>query len=202
MFREDEIECETIKTDSGEYVVTWIHDPHAEQPYMESNGFSFNGRNLRVVDVEQGEHAGEVLEILRHYQVHSSAAIARYLQIKYGLKGIREVSQDYYTSAPSLSVNAGDVYGIAWAPDDVPDDQADAYTDAAMAEYRAWAEGDTFGWVLTDPSGKQIEVVWGYYGFDREREYTLSEARQTAEYDAAQRIQQTSLAGAGFVGLI
>jgi hypothetical protein len=74
------------------------------------------------------------------------------------------------------------------------------YTDGAVAEYRAWAEGDVFGWVLTSPNGAKVDSCWGYYGFSRERERTLSEAREAAQAHAREAIEQTNTAGAGFIG--
>lgn len=223
------IDTETIDTDAGEYVVQWHYDEGADPPYNEGLGFAFNGGSHRI-DVCTGEHSDEVLSIIgsnepyawdsrgrAHYR-YSGAGIARYLRMAYGLKGIRVVDSEYHTSAPTLDRDEH-IAGIAWAPDDVPDvhdtDYPSTYTDAGIAEYRAWAEGDCFGWVVTGPDGTELEdgAVWGYYGFSNEREYTLSEARNVAESDARERIARAewltaealwsaNLVGAGIVGLI
>lgn len=195
----NEIDHETITTDAGDYTVTWFYYESAEQPYNEGLGFAFVG-NRHQGTIKEGEHAEEVLTALG-WQDYSSAVLARWLRIKYGLKGIREVSSDYRTSEPD-SERFRAVYGLAWAPDDVPDEHADRFTDSAIEEWRAWADGDTFGWVLNDPAGNEVSAVWGYYGFSRERDYTLTEAIETAKYDAAERIKAANLAGSGFVGLI
>ena len=104
------------------------------------------------------------------------------------------------------------VYGVAWAPDDAADwhmpEQAFNYTYCALAQWRAWADGDVFGWRLTDPAGDEVESVWGYYGsaFDTqpgsERNHTLEEATDAAQADAERRLSQANLAGAGLIGLI
>lgn len=101
----------------------------------------------------------------------------------------------------------GDVQGHEWDwrvlvdTTDWPGD-IEAAVLSTMAEYQAWATGDVFGYVLNDPSGREIESVWGYYGFDESRQYVIDEATATARRDAEQRKNDVNLVGAGFVGLI
>ena len=61
------------------------------------------------------------------------------------------------------------VYGVAGAPDDVPAETdteiLDRYTAAVLGQWRAWAVGDTFSWRVTDLTGGEVELCWGYYGF-------------------------------------
>lgn len=139
------------------------------------------------------------------HEVRSAAAIARYARIKYGLKGVVEISDGFVPQTPSA--DRGESFaGLAWAPDDVPDEHVADYVRGDLKQWAAWAAGDTFGWVLTGPDGEEVEdgAVWGFYGFwdGDERAYTLSEARNVAESDAAERIKQANTVGAGFISLI
>lgn len=182
----DPIDTETVDTPAGEYTIEWHYDESAEQPYNEGLGFAFDGGRDRV-DVTAGEHADEVLAIIKGnlsgwrsngnavYRL-STTTIARYLRIKYGLIGIRVVDYDYYTSAPDLDRDR--IWGIAWA------------------------EGDCFGYCVLDPSGNEIDSCWGYYGYSEQRDYTREQALSSIQSDAAARGKKCALAGAGFVGLI
>lgn len=215
------IDTETVDTDAGEYVVSFVYDEGADPPYNEGLGFAFDG-GRDCIDVANGEHADEVLSLVRYHrkmnayngniydtEIRSSAAIARYLRLIYGFKGVRIIDSGYGTDKPS-SDRGADFAGIAWAPDDVPekydgnDDYPSTYTDLGIAEYRAWAEGDCFGYVVTGPDGAELDdgALWGFYGFDESREYALSQARDVIDSDAVDRVKNANVVGAGIVGLI
>lgn len=49
-----------------------------------------------------------------------------------------------------------------------------------LAQYKAWANGDVYGWVALDDHGDEIESCWGYVG-DDEWDYMLSEARNAVD---------------------
>lgn len=207
-----ELDSQTIDTQAGEYRVTWYADEFAEAPYDHGFHFAYDGQR-DVIDVATDDMASEALAYLQDqvagwnrasgvpYFKYSPAGIARYLRLKYGAKGVRIVWDGYHTS-DATSTERDRIRGVAWAPDDATD--PDKYTESAVGEYRAWAEGDCFGYTVTDPSGAEIGSCWGYYGFweGGEREYTLSVAIDEANADAAERVAQANLVGAGIVGLV
>lgn len=43
--------------------------------------------------------------------------------------------------------------------------------------YDAYLTGDVFGWALTDPEGCHIESCYGYYGYDENIDYIMSEVK-------------------------
>jgi hypothetical protein len=184
----------------------WYPNHDADAPYDEGFGFAFLGRRNQI-DIRYGDQSEEVLQILRETRF-SGAAIARYLRMKFGLKGIREVTEDYTTGVPDADSggNRGRrLYGMAWTPTDEPwenEEDALAYTDSAVARYRAWMRGDAFGWVLKGPSGAEIESCWGYYDFSQERQYTLEQAQDIAAEDSKARVEAAGLVGAGFIGIV
>lgn len=223
-----ELDKETIDTDAGQYTVTWYHDDSANQPYDFGFTLMKNGGRDRIDVSTVGEDQGipsslvsEIESLLKMHSRHgygdywdrdyrSGAALVRYLTLK-GYKGVTLVSDDY--SPEDASTNRLEaVHGIAWAPDDVPatlDDNGNypaTYVKIQLTQWRAWAEGDMFGYVVTGPDGEDVEdgAVWGYYGFwdGGEREYTLSQAKNAAEADAAERVQRANLVGAGIVGIV
>lgn len=206
------IDTETVETDAGEYVIAWHTDECPDAPYNEGLGFAFDGGRRRI-DVAAGDHATEVLAILQAnlpsnwlhtgqaIYPYSSAGIARYLRIKYGLIGIRVVDYDYQTSTPTPDRER--IYGIAWAPSDaLGPNGPDGYTDVAIAEYRAWAQGDCFGYTVTDPSGNEIDSCWGFYGYHEQRDWTREQALAAVKNDADERGKKCNLVGAGIVGII
>lgn len=197
-----------VDTPAGVYTVELHYDETPEQPYNDGLGFAFDG-GRESIDQAMGDHADEVLSLIKGSEVRSAAAIARYLRLKYGFKGIREVSGDYSTGEPS-SDRGESFQGLAWAPDDAT--YPDSYTDAGIAEYRAWANGEVYGYVVLDPDGADFGSCWGFYGDDGEK-YMLERAKDEVEYDATQRgiaserraserLESANLAGAGFVGII
>jgi hypothetical protein len=207
-----EIESETVETVAGTYTVRWLYDDSPEQPYDNGFGLAMVRRDRWRIDHSVGEHADEVASLVEYHgrgnayngniydhEIRSSAAIARYLRIKHGIVGVLAVDDDYNGSQPSA--DRGETFvGLAWAPSDATD--PDEYTRIVLSQWKAWANGDVFGWVAEDPSGEQVGSCWGYFDFDAEREYTLSEAKSAIDADVAERIDRANRAGAGVVDLI
>lgn len=210
-YYEVEIDSETIETEVGEYTVRWVVDPDAEEPEDFARGMAYDGRRDyaydQKIDAVHGDHAGEILELLRECYPSrcriSAAGLARYVRIKYRLQGVLEVTEDYYTCEPGHDLRER-VYGLAWDEGSGLQIEAECarVAESGVAEYRAWANGDCFGWQLCDPQGRIVDDCWGYYGYQRERQYTLECATEAAMADAAQRSKQANLVGSGIVGLI
>lgn len=205
------IDTESVDTLSGTYRIDWHSDEYSERPYNEGLGFAYDGRPFDRVDVSDGKHSDEILSAIRAnlsgwrrngcptYRI-SSLAFARYLSIKYGINGVRIVDSDYYTTEPTIERDS--IAGIAWAPDDVPVDRASAYVDASIAEYRAWANGECYGYIVTDPAGDDLQSCWGYYGSPNDSDYPRSDILDSIRADAATRGKKSALVGAGFIGII
>ncbi len=203
------IDSETIHTAAGDYIINWFHDESGEQPYNEgftliTNGYRPGGRAM--IDIETGDTENEpawtVAQALSNHasgwdQI-SGAAIIRYLQLA-GKKGVALVDTDLTVAPPSIDRQER-VYGVAWAPDDAVDHND--YTVKSLQEWNAWANGETFGWQLIDPSGNEVDSCWGYFNVPGEKDYTLVHATEIAQDDAKDRAHQASLAGAGITGLI
>lgn len=156
-------DTDEVDTPAGVYTIESYYDESPEQPYNDGLGFAFDG-GRESIDQAMGEHADEVLSILRNNGTHrgnrySSEGIARYLRIKYGLKGIRQVTADYFTGEPS-SDRGESFQGLAWAPDDAT--YPDKYTDGSIAEYRAWATGEVYGYVVNGPDDEHVDSCWGF----------------------------------------
>jgi hypothetical protein len=198
-------DTDTIHTAAGDYVLDYCHDENADQPYDEgftllTNGESHYGHDSRI-DIEDGDKTDPVVRTViqalsnsfHRFDHVSGAAILRYVRLA-GKQGATLVDFDYTPVEPSLD-RENRVYGVAWAPDDAHDH--DRYTRLSLQQWHAWAEGETFGWKLIDPSGNEVESVWGYFDTEGERAYILEEARNLAQADAEQRIANANLAGAG-----
>jgi hypothetical protein len=236
------IATDEIETVAGTYTVRYLLDEYPEQPYDYGFGFVLNG-NGNCIDIATADHedwpkglADRVMNLLKGAtldaaqrgliypsEIRSGAAIARYLRLVYGLKGIVVVDRDFLPSEPSSDRDEY-VAGLAWAPQDVPDmvthddgtvQTPESYTRNQLKQWRAWSNGDVFGYSTFAPDGTEIEdgSVWGYYGFDDNRAYVLSEVTDVAHADAMERlhaealminemIDQASSVGAGIIGLI
>lgn len=202
---------EQIETTAGEYTVEFHSDDMAEQPYDEGFVLAIDGWHTDRIDIEHGDIPGEVWSVLRtsgkyrqdswDYEQRSGAALVRYLTLK-GHKGVTLVDSDYRPVEAS-SDRFERIHGVAWAPDDATNPVE--YVKGQLREWRAWAEGDTFGWVVKGPGADEVASVWGYYGWEwygDQYEYVMGEARDAAEYDASQRVEQSNLVGAGIVGIV
>lgn len=201
-----EIESETIETPAGDYTVDWIVDECPERPYNYGFGLVSDGRRdsgydarIDIAEDDEGD-AAEILELVQQCGSRiSGAGLARYVRLKYKLGAVVVIDENFRAQEPST--DAGErIYGLAWG-DSEWDDPQEAVKNC-LAEWHAWAEGDCFGWELLDPRGKLVDSCWGYFGFDRERDYTLQTATQVALSDAEDRVEQANLVGAGFVGLV
>ena len=198
------IDTETIETVAGDYTVEWVAEDYAEQPY--DYGWTLYVHTERSrggsIDVTDAEEKNAVPDIVQaqfgeryDFEKRSGHAILRYLSLL-GLRA-RLVDADY-----RLVDDIEHADGVVIAPSDIPPEHVEKSFDDFLETWRAWAEGDVFGWRVLDPGGNEIDSVWGYYGYCRERAYTLSEARAAAEYDARERLGKSNLVGAGFIELI
>lgn len=211
------IDSEKIPTDAGDYTVTWYRDETAEHPWHE-------GYVLRMAETR--EHIGvrggdwrpdipdDVETAIRHateyakygykpsYSV-SPAALVRWLRLT-GKKGVTLVDTEFHPVEPSAD-RSEPVWGIIWDTGGTDDEEtARCNVEIDLKTWRAWVEGDVFGWVLTGPDDEIVDYgsVWGYYSFADERDYTLGEATELARDDAAERVEKAGLVGAGFIGVI
>ena len=163
------LDTETINTAAGSYVLDWIQDDNADAPYDEGFTLLKNGSAwgpYSRINIQEGDTdspvAATILQALSNHahgwdQI-SGAAIVRYLRLA-GKRGVTLVDHEYSPVEPSTD-RSERVYGVAWAPDDAADwhmpEQAFHYTYCALAQWRAWADGDVFGWRLTDPAGDEV----------------------------------------------
>ena len=55
--------------------------------------------------------------------------------------------------------------------------KATRYMESEVKTYDAYLTGDVFGWALTDPEGNHVESCYGYYGYDENIDYIMSEVK-------------------------
>lgn len=202
------LDTERVSTGVGEYVIEWIRDIDAEQPY--DGGFSLiagaDYRGHHAVDTTNNAVPHEVVRALDNHnrwprEHRSGAAIVRYLTLM-GKNGVTLVTEDFRVDTPTTD-RFDRVYGVAWAPDDVPAEKSLDCVKSNLAQWAAWADGDVFGYTVTAPGGDEIEACWGFYGFtDYNRQYTRQDAIEAINEDVEQRTAAANRVGAGFVGII
>lgn len=193
---ENTIETTTISTTAGDYRLELHTDQDVEEP--NHSGFVLVTYGApHYVNIEHGEDdlIGEVQQALSnsYYGTEgygsmdnvSGAAIVRWLRLQ-GRRGVTLVHQDYMPDDASTD-RRDRVYGVAWAEDHIDAADVDNVVRYGLETYRAWANGEGFGWTLIDPDEEEVESVWGYYDTPGEREYVLSQAREIAADDAKRR---------------
>lgn len=52
-----------------------------------------------------------------------------------------------------------------------------------VREYSSYLEGDTFGYVIEDPFGDEVDACWGFIGWDVSGKYMLEECRSIINHD-------------------
>jgi hypothetical protein len=55
--------------------------------------------------------------------------------------------------------------------------KATAYMEGEIKEYDAYLTGDVFGWQIYDPEDNFVDSCFGYYGYERNIEYVMSEVK-------------------------
>lgn len=219
------IDTETITGKLGDYTVNFILDEYPSNPWDEwdhASSLAIHGRG-DYVNAEYGDLAEDVLLAIQ--RGYSEAAIARWLRLQ-GATHIhalnrstyngdisivtRDMSTEFGQWCGNVDLFVGDctpkAEGLAFlAPSAARSEQiegSDALVKGEAGDYIAWASGDSFGYVVEDENGVELESVWGYLGLDRERAYIMSEAQGAVEAHEQGLIEQTNVVGAGFVGVI
>lgn len=65
-------------------------------------------------------------------------------------------------------------------------EEAAKHMETEMSVYRAYVEGDVYGFVVTDEEGEEIDSCWGYYG-DKDVDEQTKECRDTIDNYLAKR---------------
>lgn len=213
-----------VETPAGTYAVHWFWDdamPH-DPPYDHACGLLKKG-GPRTIDIREGlpdrpdaadPVAAERLTVLhavwsalacrRHpawdpTDAHSGAALVRYLTLK-GFAGVTVIDDDFHAVEASADRDEH-VHGVAWVSADFTD-PASAVA-GWLADWRAWRDGDIFGWVAYTPGGEEIDSCWGFYGFSStEQQYTFECAESLIRAHAQEQVEKANLVGAGIIGPI
>lgn len=207
------IDTVNIDTAAGTYTLNIFTDDTPERPYNEGFVLVTNGSSTypfdRRINLVEGDDPliPQVQRVLHDsydqygFDWVSGEALVRWLRMN-GRKGVTlvHVPSDYAPDHQPSTDRNDRIYGVAWAPDDATD--PDAYVEAALREWHAWARGEIFGWQLLDPAGEHVDSCWGYYDIGRGRDECEEEAAGIAAHDAEQRVSAANLAGAGIVGII
>jgi hypothetical protein len=211
----------TVTTPAGTYVIALHYDLDAAAPdYTDDGGLVYLG-DARTISAQFGDASHDVAELLRRHtaandslydhEYRSSAAIARYLRMTYGLAGVLHITRSgdrYHAETPCTKRYRG-IEGLAWTPPDAtaPED----YTRGTVATYDAWANGEVYGYIVAGPDGREISSCWDFYADPNEAftadaplglAHMVSQARADIDNDAAARIEQANTIGAGLTGLI
>lgn len=205
----DLIDKETITTAAGEYTISWRQEECPERPYDEGFHLIYNGESEsftnRWINIEEGTDlaVGSIVSqalsnSYNQWDHVSGAALVRFLRLN-GKQGVVLVDSDLRPVEPTTDRSVR-VHGVAWAPDDAA--HPDQYTLNELYRWRAWSNGNCFGFIVDRADGIEVEACWGFYGFSREQQYTRGLAVEAIEYDVHHRINAANLAGAGFVGIV
>jgi len=210
-----------VETSAGTYAVHWFWDdamPH-DQPYDHACGLLKKG-GPRTIDIREGlPDRGDAVDAARYTALHSvwsalacrrhpawdptdavsGAALVRYLTLK-GFAGVTVIDDDFHAVAASADRDEH-VHGVAWVSADFADPAS--AVEHWLADWRAWRDGDIFGWIAYGPNGDEIESSWGYYRFaSSEQQYTFECAESIILAHAEEQVEKANLVGAGIVGPI
>lgn len=206
----DAYSTETITTDAGDYTVALHTDMDAENPLTNWDhtgmGFWVNYNSSRYVETDTlpDNDAARVLrtwvadehdqdDVMRRYNKWRAITGSTWVLVAgedsasrsdhYGWFGLVNTAETYVASDGNTYPVFADPVGAL---------------KLTMDTYRTWAAGEVCGFVTTAPDGSEVATGWGFYDDDE----ALSQGRDAAEHDAAERVKSANLVGAGFVGVL
>ena len=207
-----EIEKKIIDTAVGKYTVRWFYEVHPDEPEGDGLGIARIAKDYIAwtshVDLCIGTGGEEVQAILRnnrnaydHREIRSSAAVARYLRLKYDIRSVVVIDDRFRYSGEPTTDKTKCYAGLAWEDSPVSGQYDEAMArknvEKDLARWHAWAEGQVFCYVVKDPSGNVIDADNHYYG-----ELAYEDTVYAIERDVAERINSANLVGAGLIGII
>ena len=200
-----EIDRTTVETDAGEYtIIEYVDTDAGESPLDEHD---HEGMELYVYTWGNwgkwdnyyantgGTPASRALEyFISEYGGDDGADVERRMRLWLRITGTPATFVSDAVNTYSDSYHYFALVDSTWT------DPRQAAR-AVMSEWRAWAIGEVYGYVVEGPDGSHIDSCWGFIG-DESRGYMLEQARDSVESDAGERLDTANLVGAGFVGII
>lgn len=202
-------ESDTIDTPAGQYVVRYVSD-EAENPLTEYGHpdmqfyvSGFDSITTDTLSTDRQTTAGRAGSALTSFIDHDDDDVTRRFAKWRAISG-SPIQLFTGSGYGNMQGDQWDWYVLvdarAWTGEFAA--RIEPAVLSTMAEYEAWATGDVFGWMLVDPAGNDVASVWGYYGFDENRDYVLSEATAAAEHHATDATNRANLVGSGFIDII
>ena len=81
-------------------------------------------------------------------------------------------------------------FGMQLRSDDPEEHTAERTCRGEFAAFRAYIEGEVFGYVVKDPAGNVLDSCWGYYG---ELDYVRTEGKEVAKQEGEEYRRRRTL---------
>jgi hypothetical protein len=193
---------ETVDTDAGAYTVElhpdWdcpshpLDDDDAFVALVEFSGYG--GRwDVATDTLARADDAGTVVRALVEKFDHDDAEVGR----RY-LKWQALTGNPWILAMGGRNASQSEYYRYALLADSRELTDVSKSITAVMDDYQTYASGEVVGYVVKAPNGAVIDSVWGFYSWDD----AIVQARDSAQYDATERVEKSNVIGAGFVGIV
>ncbi len=176
------------------YSIDYQSDPYGDSPAEWGNyeivtfpsGYASDSKTTDISDSDWHKYATESNKLTPAIQAKMRAGKA--FAIRYTEHGLCN-----YDALEGVRTHTHGISGLIIFTDEYAKNHTDYAGRFEMAQqdletYTAWANGDVWGFVLTDPYGEEWDdnTSWGYYGMDDARQAAQDGIERHLSYDKPQ----------------
>ncbi|WP_433206906.1 hypothetical protein ACQP1G_20900 [Nocardia sp. CA-107356] len=175
------------------YTVEFPYDLDADSPRICNNTILVVNRGGDVSRDEADDRSTLEAHALLHFLDEVGWSRLDQIERRFNIwRAITGSSFQLFTGSDYATAHQSDWFHYLMLAESAADAEGD------LAVCRTWLGGEVFGWVLLSPNGERVESCFGYYTIEP-AEQDWRATLETAEKEA---IQEASIVGAGFVGLM
>lgn len=173
---------ETITFDHGVSAKIYFDD-FAEQPFSHDDAVRIVVLHRRYIDPACGEcgHDPDELAAWERENADRWFIIPLFLYDHSGVIYRAAYSNPFHCRWDSGRVGTVALRRADWGSGNEPDERLAAYAQSVAEEYSCWANGECYGYVLTDIAGRELDSCWGYIGIDHVRREAAAAAVHSAK---------------------
>ena len=170
------------------------HDDWAEQPFAHDDAVRIVVLHRRYLDPADGECGRDPEEVAAWERDNAADwfTIPLFLYDHSGTMYRVGQSNPFHCPWDSGRVGIVALRRADWGNGDEPDERLAEYAQSVAEEYSSWANGECYGYVLSDAAGRELDSCWGFIGIDHVRReaaaaaesHSLSEAESATDNSA------------------
>lgn len=170
---------ETIELDGGLHARIY-HDGDVEQPFGDDDAVRIVVLHRRYIDPSGGACGSDPDAVAAWERENATDwfTIPLFLYDHSGTAYCVGYSNPFHCPWDSGRVGIVALKRSDWADGKASDEALAGYAQGVATAYSLWANGECYGYVLCDSTGRDLDSCWGYIGLDTVRQ----EAAAAAQY--------------------